>query len=414
LTEVAALRPALASVVLLVGRSIDAFVDPLMGRISDVTRSRWGRRRPYFLLGAVPFGVSFALLWWEPPLSSQGAKFAYYASWYVLHSLAATVLTVPYLALLPELTLDYQERTSLSTFRSGAGTLGTLIAAVATLPLVERFGGGAQGYLAMGIVLSVWLTLPWIAVYAVSWERPQFQRVARLSFREGLAVLARHRSYRQLVALYLCSRAAMDLIGALFLFFFTYWLRRPEDFEVTLGLLLVAVVISLPFWLRISGRTNKSTLFVAGCAWWICVQLSLLIAHPDWPRFAIVPIAVLAGIGYAVADAMPWSMLGDVVDEDELRTGDRREGVYAGFFGFLRKLSGAGAVALAGLALDLSGFEAGAEQSEATLWTIRLLSSVAPACLLALAIGIALRYRLTRAAHARILAAIEERLRLTR
>jgi GPH family glycoside/pentoside/hexuronide:cation symporter len=124
-------------------------------------------------------------------------------------------------------------------------------------------------------------------------------------------------------------------------------------------------------------------------------------------------VASLAAIGYAVADLMPWSMLGDVIDEDELVTGDRREGVYVGFFTFLRKLGGASAVLLVGVVLDLSGYAAGdvpkAPQTPFVLETIRVLTSLVPALFLALAIWVALGYPLSRAAHQSILDQLRRR-----
>lgn len=409
LTEVAGLRPVLASLVLLVGRFVDAVTDPLMGRLSDLTRWRWGRRRPYFLLGAIPFGISFALLWRDLPLDSEAAKFVYYASCYICYSLASTVLAVPYAALLPELTLDYQERTALSTFRSAASVLGTLLAAVGTKRAAEALGADGAGWERMGLWCVPLLALPWLAVYVATWERPGFQRGSQLGLVEGLRLLLRHRTYRQLTSFYLCSRVAIDLIGATFLYYFTYWIGRERDFEPTLGLMLLAVVVSLPFWLAISRRMDKAPLFVVGALWWIGAQFLLLLAGPDWSFGWILAVGVLAGIGYAVAEAIPWSMLGDVIDEDELVTGERREGIYAGSFTFLRKLAGASAVALAGLALDLAGYLPGQPQGSAALATIRGLTALGPALFLALAAWIALGYPLTRAAHADILRRIARR-----
>jgi Na+/melibiose symporter-like transporter len=112
LTDLVGLRPALAAAVVWVARVVDAFTDPGMGRISDLTRWKAGRRRPYFLIGAIPLGLFFALMWLDTPLQAQSAKFAYYAAVYVGVCLAMTCVSVPYLALLPEMATDYDERTS--------------------------------------------------------------------------------------------------------------------------------------------------------------------------------------------------------------------------------------------------------------------------------------------------------------
>jgi GPH family glycoside/pentoside/hexuronide:cation symporter len=211
------------------------------------------------------------------------------------------------------------------------------------------------------------------------------------------------------VGLYLLGRIAIDLATVMFLYYFTYWLGRPDDFEITMGLFLVSVVVSFPFWVRISRNTDKRTIFLLGAASWIVSQVFLLAATPDWPRLAILVGASIAGVGYAAADMIPWSMLGEVVDEDELLTGERREGLYYGFFTFLRKLGGAGGVALALWVLELSGYVAGQPQDEATLWTIRVLTAGAPGVFVLLAALVALRYPLSRRRHEEILEQLHAR-----
>jgi GPH family glycoside/pentoside/hexuronide:cation symporter len=412
LTDVADLRPVLAGAVVWIARVVDAFTDPTMGRISDLTRWKVGRRRGYFLIGAVPFGVFFALMWLDVPLESQGAKFAYYSAAYVLVSLAMTVLSVPYMALLPEMATGYDERTSLNAFRSAAAVLGTF-AAVAMKSLSDALGGGAHGWWYAACAMGVWLVLPWFGVFKVSFERPEFVRDERVGFKDGVRALLAHRAYRNLAGFYILARIAVDLIGVMFLFYFTYWLGRAEDFSATLFLFLCIVVLSLPFWLRVAKRYDKRTIFIFGAAWWIGAQLFVYLGNPAWPRWSMFVVASLAAIGYAVADLMPWSMLGDVIDEDELVTGERREGVYVGFFTFLRKLGGASAVLLVGVVLDLSGYAAGdvpkAPQTPFVLETIRVLTSVAPALFLALAIWVALSYPLSRTAHQSILDQLQRR-----
>ncbi len=403
LTTIGDLRPALAGLVPLVGRTVDALTDPAMGRLSDLTRWRLGRRRPYFLIGAIPFGASFAMLWLDLPLASQGARFAYYASIYVVLSLSMTIVSVPYLALLPEMALGYDARTSLNTYRNVGSVVG-IFAAVSIRPLAELCGGGATGFAAAGSIFGVLIALPWLAVFAVTWERPEFQRRGpRAGFAEGVVALAGDRTFRQLTGLYLCGRMAMDLIGAMLILYFTYWIGRSGDFETTMLVFFATVLVSLPVWLRVSRHADKSTIFMIGSIWWASSQIIILLAQPDWPRWALLIFPPLAGIGFAVVDLMPWSMIGDVIDKDELATGERREGLYNGFFMFVRKLGGSIGVALALALLDLSGFDADGEQSETALWTLRLLTSVGPAVLIALSVWIARGYPLTRAAHARIL-----------
>ena len=159
----------------------------------------------------------------------------------------------------------------------------------------------------------------------------------------------------------------------MFLLYFIHWIGREEDFSTTLFLFLTIVVLALPVWLRAARNSDKRTVFVAGTLWWTLIQLVIYFALPSWPRWSLFAVTGLAAIGYAVADLMPWSMLGEVIDEDELATGERREGVYVGFFMFLRKLGGGIGVAGIGFALDLCGFDGSLPRESASV----RLSSVA-------------------------------------
>ena len=404
LVQVAGLQIEYAGYVQLIARFVDAFTDPAMGRISDRTRWKAGRRRPWFLIGAIPFGVSFALLWWDAPLTTQAGKFVYYTSVYTALSLAMTSLSVPYLSLQPEMALGYDARTSLNVFRN-VGSICGVLAAIAFLPLANGLGGGSEGFARVALVYGVMLSAPWFAVYRATWERPEFQhRESQMSFVEGLRIVARHRNYRQLMGLYLCGRISMDLVAAMLVLYFAYWIRRPDDLPLMILLLMLSSLASLPLWLRISRRTDKGRIFVVGSLWWIASQGVLLWAAPDWPRWTLLVFAPLAGIGYAVVDLMPWAMLGEVVDEDDLATGERREGLYFGAFTFLRKLAGSLAVFAASQLLAAVGYAQGDEQSEPTILAIRLLTTLGPALFLAVGVWFAWGYPLTRERHHQIAA----------
>src|SRR3990172_1450641 len=144
LVQVADVRPVLAGLVPLIGRAIDACFDPLMGRISDRTRWRSGRRRPWFLLGALPYGALFAAMWTDAPFDGAAARFAYYTGAYTLMNLAMSVLTVPYVAIQPEMAIDYDARTSLNIYRTIGSTLG-IFTAVTIKPVAGALGGGGAG-----------------------------------------------------------------------------------------------------------------------------------------------------------------------------------------------------------------------------------------------------------------------------
>jgi GPH family glycoside/pentoside/hexuronide:cation symporter len=407
LTTAGGLSPFWAGAAVWVARGIDAISDPVMGRLSDRIKLAGERRRPWFLLGSIPFGASFALMWAEAPFDAPLARWLYYTATYIVASLSMTVVSVPYLALIPEMATDYDERTEINTWRAAASIFGTL-AAASMKPIADAFGGGRSDWSAAAFALAPALALPWLAVHRVSFERPDFQqRAVQIPIARGLRQLARHASFRSLAALYIASRISYDLISALFLLFFQHYLERSADFFPTLSLFLCVAVLAMPFWLRLAERFDKRSVFLAGCWWWLGAQLAIFAVEPSWPREVVFALAAAGALGFAVIDMVPWSMIGDVVDEDELASGERREGLYLGCFTFLRKLGGATGVFLSGVVLEIAGYRGnlapGVAQSEPAIAAIRALCSLGPAAFLALAIVATRGYALTRSRHADIL-----------
>jgi len=408
LPQVAGIRPLYAGLIPLIGRLVDAVSDPLMGRLSDRTRSRWGRRRPYFLWAAVPYGFFFALLWSDAPFATQGGRFAYYAAIYCLFSLSVTVPSVPYVSIQPEMATGYDERTSLNTYRAIGSVVGAL-GALAMRPLADAFGGGSAGFARAGWAMGIALILPWLVVFVATFELPEFrERTISSSFRSSLRDAFHRQSFRSLVILYLLGRVAMDIAGAMLLPFTVYWMGRTDLFEPMMALFFAFVVVGLVLWRRLAEGREKASVFAVGCAWWMAASVMVFAVQPDWPLWPLYVFIPLVAIGYAVVDLMPWSMIGEVIDEDELGSGERREGTYNGVFTFVRKVGGSIGFALAMAILDAFGYEASYDAahppSEEARQAIRAMMAFGPVVFLAGAIWVARRYTLDRAAHQRIVA----------
>lgn len=161
LTDVVQIKPAVAGIAILIGKTWDYINDPLIGHLSDRTRSRWGRRRPFLLFGAIPFALAFIMMWYTPPFTSTTALTVYYAAAYVVFDAAATFVYMPYFALTPELTEDYDERTSLTSYRMFFSIFGSLLAFTVPLMIVGTFTPeNAARVLTMAIVFGVISALP--------------------------------------------------------------------------------------------------------------------------------------------------------------------------------------------------------------------------------------------------------------
>jgi GPH family glycoside/pentoside/hexuronide:cation symporter len=408
LVTVAGLDPWRAGLIAWLARLVDAVSDPMMGRFSDATRWKLGRRRPFFLMGMVPLGIFFSLMW-TTPFTAQSEMFAFYLVVYVGLALSMTVLSIPYMALIPEMATDYDERTSLNSYRSAAAIMGTMVAA-GFFGVAEWLGGGAEGFATTGLAIGMWLVLPWPFVFAVSFEAPVRETPLKIDLRSTLMGLAKHASYIRLCFLYIGGRVAMDLLGLAIPLFITIWLQRPGDVHWALLSMLGVVVLSLPFWLRYARHNEKHRIFAMGSVWFVFCLGVIALGDPTWPRWTLFAISGLLGIGYAAVDLMPWAMIGEVVDENELTSGERTQGVYNGVLTFLRKVGGATAYMVAGFALSWVGFEKDAEeQSEAVMNMIRLLATAAPALFLLLGLVAVRGYPLTRARHAEILEGLATR-----
>lgn len=410
LLQEAELRPALAGLVPLIGRVVDAVTDPLMGRLSDRARWRAGRRRPFFLLGAIPFGLSFFALWVDPPFTGQVARFAYYAAAYSLFSCTLTVLYVPYLALVPEMETRYDARTSLNAWREAIGSLG-MLAAISLRLVAEALGGESPDFATAAAIYALLFALPWLGVYRVTFETALPREPAQQApLLEGFGDVARQRSFRILCAIFLCGRMAMDIAGPLFILYAKFWLGRVEDFELVMMVFFGAILISFPIAVRLARHREKAKLFAVGALIWTVASLIQWLIQPESPRWIFFVVVPLITPGLALVNVMPWSMAGEVADEGELETGERRDGVYNGVLTFTRKLGGALGIFLIFSLLDAMGFVQGSDvQTETARQTVRAISSLGPVVPLLLGAWIALRYPLRRADHARIRAELDAR-----
>ena len=245
LTDVVRLDPRLAGVAILLGKIWDAVNDPLVGALSDRTRSRWGRRRPYLLFGSVPFGVMFALLWIVPPIQNQVLLCIYFALMYVLFDTAFTFIGCPYQALTPELTLDHDERTSLLTFRMAVSIVAGLLTALLLGEVIfPSFPGDEQAaFMAVGVVCGAIFVVPTLITFFGTREREEFQVGEALNPLEGLRYVLRNAEWRYTLAMGLLSWMPVDIASAVFPYFLVYWIGMTEgDANLVLGVILAILM----------------------------------------------------------------------------------------------------------------------------------------------------------------------------
>ena len=425
LTDVVGLEPRLASVAALIGIVWDAINDPIVGMLSDRVRTRWGRRRPFLLFFSIPFGLSFLLLWYAPPFGSQIAKAVFITIAFMISDTLETLVAVPFSALTPELTPDYDERTSLTGFRMFFNLAISLVAAVAAPAIVDGViaGGGTQqqGYLVTAAIFGGLAAMPFLLIFFVVREHELTpEQTTEVSFLETVRTAWANVPFRFATAVYMLNWITFDLVALVLPFYLLYWISQgnllstASVFGVSLpiesavfAVLLITAVAVLPFWVWVSNRFSKQSAYIFGMIFWAVVQLVIFSIRPGQVELVLL-MAFFAGISVSSAHLLPDSLFPDVIEWDELRTRRRSEGIYYGVKNFIRKLTGAFAIFIGLQTLGWFGYQTPPEgatqfmQPASALTAIRWLIGPFGAALLFSAVAMAWFYPLTREKHAKI------------
>jgi glycoside/pentoside/hexuronide:cation symporter, GPH family len=414
LLDVAGLRPAAAGAIFLIIKIWDAINDPILGVLSDRTKTRWGRRRPWLLFAAIPFGVFFFMQWIVPPFSDAG-KFWYYLAIGFLLDAAYTAVNVPYAALTPELTHDYDERTSLSSYRFSFSILGGVFAAFLHTQIVGLFPNVQTGYLVSAAIWTFFIIVPNFVTFAFTRETHfKEERPETLGFFEGLKIAFSNKAFVSVTVLYLLSWLSIQFVQTNLLLYVKYWIGAESSFGTIVLAVQVSAFLFLLLWTRVSKRIGKKNTYYAGMAFWVIVEVALFFVMPGQLTLLYV-LAILAGAGVSIGYLIPWSMLPDVVELDELQTGQRREGVFYGFFVFLQKLGISLGLAISNFILEATGYinqtPGGVvpTQPASVLLALRSFVSLAPALVLLISFFVVHGYPITRESHAEIRAKLKAR-----
>jgi GPH family glycoside/pentoside/hexuronide:cation symporter len=351
----------------------------------------------------VPLGVSFALMWIVPPWGPL-ALTAYYAVVFVLFDTLFTAVHVGYNALTPEMTHDYDERSSLNGYRmvfSIAGTLGAIILATV---LGWTIDDTRVLYALVGITLGLVSIIPPLIVFGVTHERPSDELPEPMPVWDALKATLTNRPFWLVMGLYLLSWTTASILAAVLIYYANYYLRVPGQANYFVLVAQGAAILFIPLLVWLARRLDKRRAFILGTAAWIAVLVVLFGLQPYQVSLAYV-LAALAGAGIATAYVIPWSMVPDIIEYDQLGTGERREGSYYAFASFFQKLATGTAIWAMSQVLGITGYitpTPGAplpEQPTEVVMGIRLFMGPVPIVLLLLAILFAWRYPITRERH---------------
>ena len=421
------MSPALVSIALFVFRLYDAIIDPLMGWISDNTRSRWGRRKPYLIVGTLLTGLWFPVMWQVGRDWSEAALAAWLIGSGLVFFTFFTIWAMPYQSMLLEMTPDYNERTSVSSWRSLFGQFAGLTIGWAwyltQLPWLAADGDGridpvtgAQtlGIIAGGLVLALG-ALPVFFVTERYYKRASQQR--KVSLRDNFRWTFQSRPFAITAGFTLFFCCASALTGALGFYLRLYYVvegdtalaAKIQGTESTLFSILGFACV--PFFNWLSRRVGKTRALMLAM-----ILLLLGIVARWWTYTPEHPwLSILSGVMLAPAFTGIWQLIpsinGDVVDEDELRTGERREGSFASIFSWIVKASFSLGTGVSGPLVVLCGFDVSlaAGQEPSTFLVMRLTDLLGNSALVILALFLVARYPLSPARMAEIRHALEAR-----
>jgi GPH family glycoside/pentoside/hexuronide:cation symporter len=399
LTDVVELPLAWASAIIFIGRTWDYVNDPIIGLLSNNTRTRWGSYRPWILFASIPFGITFALMWWIPPLAGKEALFAYFAAIYFIQEGFYTAVTIPYGALTPRLTTDYDERTSLTSYRMVFSIVGSMAATVLPLMIIGKvIPENTERVLLVGIVMAALATAPQFITFFGTKERvATSEKPEKLGIIESFKAVAGNKPFLYAALIYLFAITAFEVTSTMIIYYFKYIMRIEEGVEIFLGVFFVVAVVTIPFWNYLTKRLDKTKVFNIAMALFIGVRLFTIFFDASTPLWLLYAIIALNGFAFAAGQTLPWAIVPDSIEYDELKTGKRHEGVFYSLMSTFRGIAVSLAIPAVLLLMDASGYIANqAVQSHSADIMIRLLFGLSPLVLIGPAMLFAWKYPLNR------------------
>jgi len=421
LTSVVRISPYWAGLVFLIGNVLDAVTDPGMGIITDNTRTKFGRRRPYIILGAPLVFFAFVMMWFPLPGGTEISKVVFYIFAFVLMNTVTTIVQVPFLSWAAELSTDYTERTAITNVRMVVSVTSSILSAVFPMVIVGMYQEVRIGYLMMGIFFGLFYTLPLILVFLKVKERKQFSGIKKGTWRDMFRPM-RLRVFRRYMIMYLGVVLSMDVVAMIFMYFMTYNLQRVGEIQFVLGTLLVSQVATVPLASWFAKKTSKTKAVIVGnIGWTVCAAATFLVVAGS-PGFYVYLMACFIGSSVAFSLVGYNSIYGDVTEVGEYHMGYRAEGSFYGLEQFIRKCCAALANWLALFLLGIAGYVAPLDviengvatsveqpQTKVVLFTIRVILGIVPVILLLPSTITAMRWKLPKEKHAKLIGYLDRK-----
>jgi GPH family glycoside/pentoside/hexuronide:cation symporter len=408
-TDVVGLSATTAGVIYMVASIWDGAIDPVMGALAERTRTRWGRYRPYLLLGAMPLGLSFAWLYYKPALDAFGLTAVVLAA-HLLFRVCYTVSSIPYVSLTARVTSSSSERSMIAGFRMAFASLAGMTVSFATQPLVSYFGGGddARGFFYAACVIALVATATFPIVFLATREPPGPSDEPRLAWSHYWLAIRRNKAFWIVILAILGGAFCTTTLGKMVIYYFKYNIGEAADARYAFSLMQAAGLIVVWSWVYITRFVGKRHAWFLTTAWGCTGLAYFAFADVATALHAILFFVFMhvCSIGISLTY---WSMLPDTVEYGEWRTGHRAESLVFGFAILIQKCALGVAAGVLGAALDWVGFQPNVEQSGATLRGMKMIIVVVPLAGLALAAAAMHFYPLRPGVHEDIVRKLKAR-----
>ena len=401
MTDILAIPAALAGLALFGSRIFDIITDPVMGIISDRTHTRWGRRRPYLLLGGVTVAVSLAFLFSAPLYESMYARLAYVMGLFIIVQTGVTIFMVPYYAMPAEMTDDNYQRTKLMSARAFFSLSGGLIGGVLAPWIVISAGGGEKGYALMSFVVAVICGGAFVAAFfGTAKARFAGRDVHTIPVKQQIKAALNNRPFNIFMVSFVIYVTGMGCFTGTVPYFARYTLERPEALSIVWFFILVPAILAIPLWTIATKTIEKKNCFITALGMMATGSLCLFLVDAQSPLTQVWSFCVIFGLGFGGTQVIAWSILPDVIQWDRWASRMERGGIFSGGMIAFEKTGFALGSLAAGAILSVFGYLESAgneivEQTSDALMGIRIATDVAPAMLFVIAALIMLAYPLT-------------------
>ena len=390
LTKALGMSTALAGTIPLIGKIWDAVTDPLMGNICDRTKSKFGAKRFYILIGSIVSAVTFVLMWVAFSGSSTGGQYFFYLLMYMLFSTGFTIVMVPYNALLPDMVEDYTVRSKFSGVRMIFSTFGAILAGLIPTLLIKD-NTNASSYLTVAVIFGVIFFVVILLTFLGTWERQK--EVVKIGFAESFIqslTVYKSRSFQMFIAIFLLGQGAADFVTGLAVYYVDDVLNAYGGgrFTYLMAVILLSQFIGTILFTPIMAKTSKKFPILLGFPVRIAATLALLLFSHEGANFGVIlGLSFVIGLGMAGSSTSIYAILADMADVDELITSINRPGTCSAMATFVRKIATGLSSAIIGIMLAIAGYDetvaaAGGRQSAATQRGIAYIYIFAPIVLM--------------------------------